>query len=75
MCIRDRNNIKSVPNDISKFSKLETLMIDMNPIQSIDSQVSTLSNLKELGIAKTQISPSEVDAIKKSKPNLKITYP
>lgn len=70
-----QNNIKTVPNDISKFSKLETLMIDMNPIQSIDSQVNKLSHLKELGITKTQIPQSEVDAIKKSKPNLKITYP
>lgn len=70
-----QNNIKSIPNDVSKLSKLETLMIDMNPIQTIDLQVNKLSNLKELGIAKTQILQSEVDAIKKSKPNLKITYP
>lgn len=70
-----QNNIKTIPNDISKLKTLETLMLDINPIQSIDAQVMTLPHLKELGIAKTQILQSEVDAIKSAKPNLNITYP
>ena len=70
-----QNNIKTIPNDISRLKNLETLMLDINPIQSIEKQVITLPKLKELGIAKTQIPQSEVDAIKSAKPNLNITYP
>lgn len=69
-----QNNIKTVPGDLSKLKKLETLMLDMNPLLSIDEQVNALPSLKELGIEKTQIPNSEVDAIQQNKPNLKISY-
>ncbi len=69
-----QNNIKTVPSDLSKLKKLETLMLDMNPLLSIDEQVNALPSLKELGIEKTQIPYSEVDAMQQNKPNLKISY-
>jgi Leucine-rich repeat (LRR) protein len=69
-----QNNIKTVPSDLSKLKKLETLMLDMNPLLSIDEQVNALPSLKELGIEKTQIPNSEVDAMQQNKPNLKISY-
>lgn len=69
-----QNNLKFLPNDLKKLQKLEILRLDMNPLLSLDEQVMTLSNLKELGIEKTQISTSEIDTIRQAKPNLKISY-
>lgn len=69
-----QNNIKMVPQELSKLKKLETLMLDMNPLLSIDEQVNSLPNLKELGVQKTQIPTSEVESMQHNKPNLKIYY-
>lgn len=66
------NNIKILPQAISKLTNLEVLHADVNPIQSLLADVKSLTRLKELGIYKTKISESEIEQIRQALPNCEI---
>lgn len=59
------NNIKQLPEMKSLASKLDSLFIDKNPISSVFPAISSMKNLKKLGIVKTSISDAEIKKIEK----------
>ena len=66
------NNIKILPQALSKLTNLEVLHADVNPIQSLLAEVKSLPRLKELGIYKTKISETEIEQIRQALPNCEI---
>lgn len=67
------NGFKTLPSIVSGLTKLTSLQIQNNPINTIVPAVNILKNLKELGVAMTAISAAELDQIRKNLPNCKIT--
>lgn len=66
------NNLDQLP-DVSGFSSsLDSLFIDINPVSTLFPQISSLTNLKKLGIAKTSISEAEIKQIQLLLPECKI---
>ena len=66
------NQLQNLPHELAQIQGLEMLYLHNNPIKSILETVSELSHLKELGIAATQISESEILQIQKLLPECKI---
>jgi hypothetical protein len=66
------NNIKQLPEMKSFASKLDSLFIDKNPIGSVFPVISSMKNLKKLGIAKTSISDAEINKIEKLLPDCEV---
>ncbi|HCY76768.1 MAG TPA: hypothetical protein DHV28_12680 [Ignavibacteriales bacterium] len=66
------NNINQLPEMKSFASKLDSLFIDMNPINSLFPAISSMKNLKKLGIAKTSISDAEIKEIEKLLPDCEV---
>ncbi len=62
------NKINKVPEMKGFASKLDSLFIDINPVNSLFPAISSMKNLKKLGIAKTSISDSEIKEIQKLLP-------
>jgi hypothetical protein len=66
------NDLAELPSDISRLIQLQMLYVDINPINSLVQVISQLKHLSELGIAKTNISESEIENIKMVLPGCKI---
>lgn len=66
------NNLKELPYAVTGLSELKVLYIDMNPVEQLLPVVSHLKKLEMLGVAKTEISASEIDMIKQVLPECKI---
>ena len=66
------NNIDQLPASIVQLVNLQKLYVDINPISTLMPSISSLNMLDTLGIAKTQISESEIGQIKALLPNCKI---
>jgi hypothetical protein len=66
------NNIDQLPASIVQLGDLKKLYVDINPISTLMPSISSLNMLDTLGIAKTQISESEIGQIKALLPNCKI---
>lgn len=66
------NGIKGLPSSISKLTQLRTLYADVNPLSSVIMVISPLTNLTELGIAKTDIPNSEVIELRQLLPGCNI---
>lgn len=66
------NNIDQLPGSIVQLGDLQKLYVDLNPISTLMPAISSLNMLDTLGIAKTQISESEIGQIKALLPNCKI---
>jgi Leucine-rich repeat (LRR) protein len=67
------NNLSQLPDTKTFASKLDSLFIDMNPINSLFPAIGSMKNLKKLGIAKTSISDAEIKEIEKLLPNCEVT--
>jgi len=67
------NGFSSLPPLVGNFTGLTSLQIQNNPITSIVPTINSLKNLKELGVAMTKISGTEISQIKKTLPECKIT--
>jgi len=68
------NNLDQLP-DVNGFSSsLDSLFIDINPISTLFPQISSLTKLKKLGIAKTSISEAEIKQIQLLLPECKILF-
>jgi hypothetical protein len=66
------NNLDQLP-DVSGFaSSLDSLFVDINPLSTLFPQVSSLVNLKKLGVAKTSLSEAEINQIQLLLPECKI---
>jgi len=66
------NNLDQLP-DVSGFaSSLDSLFVDINPVSTLFPQISSLTNLKKLGIAKTSVSEAEIKQIQILLPECKI---
>lgn len=66
------NNISQLPASLANLDSLQTLYVDINPVSTLMPMVNSLSKLETLGIAKTNISESEIEQIKALLPNCKI---
>ncbi len=66
------NQIKILPAEAGKLTKLKTLYVDINPVTTILPVIRNFHQLENLGIAKTNISRDEIDKIKKQLPHCKI---
>jgi hypothetical protein len=67
------NGLSSLPASVSKLTKLSSLQIQDNPFSTILPTVNSLKSLKELGVALTKISGTEISQIQKTLPECKIT--
>lgn len=66
------NDLTELP-ELSEFAlSLNSLSIDINPINTLFPDISSFKNLKSLSVAKTSISDSEVKAIKDLLPECEI---
>jgi hypothetical protein len=66
------NNIRELPKSVASLSKLKTLYVDQNPIASLITVIGNCKKLELLGVAKTNITPTECTAISKTLPQCKI---
>ena len=66
------NNIDQLPASIVQLGDLQKLYVDINPISTLLPSISSLKMLDTLGVAKTQISESEIGQIKALLPYCKI---
>jgi len=66
------NNIKKLPQTVSKLTQLEILHADLNPIQTLLQEIGSLKGLKQLGIAKTSLPETEITKIQQALPNCEI---
>jgi Leucine-rich repeat (LRR) protein len=57
------NNLGNLPSGIGNLSSLRNFYVDMNPLITLSPAVDKLAGLDTLGVAKTQISDSELDKI------------
>lgn len=66
------NSLKELPSEVSGLSELNVLYVDMNPIEHLLSVVSPLKKLEKLGVAKTEITESEIGMIQNALPKCNI---
>ena len=66
------NSIKKLPAAISKLTQLEILHADSNPVQTLFQEITGLKKLKQLGLAKTQVSDDEIKKIRQVLPDCEI---
>jgi Leucine-rich repeat (LRR) protein len=66
------NKISQLPNMSGCSAQLDSLFVDANPVATLFPVVSSMSKLKALGIAKTSVSPAEVNKIESLLPKCKI---
>jgi Leucine-rich repeat (LRR) protein len=66
------NALESVPFEVFNLQALKTLHLDMNPIETLPPEISRLSNLSELGLVGTKLTPDEIKQIQNRMPNCKI---
>ena len=66
------NKISSIPTEINSMNSLKKLYVDMNPLSVISPSIVRLNNLDTLGIAKTQITQTELNIIRQKLPDCKI---
>lgn len=66
------NQISMLPANLLKFTKLQVLQLDYNPILTLGPIKELVENLEELSIKKTEISESEVADLRRLFPNCKI---
>jgi hypothetical protein len=66
------NHLTKLPNISGLASKLDSLFLDINPISTVFPDINSLTSLKKLGIAKTNISKAEADKIKQKFPNCEV---
>ena len=62
------NSINKIPATVSGLHALKTLYVDMNPLDKLLPVVSPLKNLAKLGVAKTNLSESEIAQIQQVLP-------
>jgi hypothetical protein len=66
------NNLDQLPEVSGFASSLDSLFIDINPVSTLFPQISSLTSLKKLGIAKTSVSEAEIKQIQLLLPECKI---
>lgn len=66
------NQLNSLPQEVKTFTSLKVLYADMNPLTTILPYLTNLKLLEEVGIAKTNISQTELKQIAQLYPNCKI---
>lgn len=66
------NNLSRLPAAIGKMHKLQVLHLDLNPITTVLPVVGKQTNLRELGVGKTGISPDEKAQLAKLLPECRI---
>lgn len=67
------NGLGRLPTSVAKLADLSSLQIQGNPIIILQPTISALKNLKDLGIALTNLSENEISQIQKMLPECKIT--
>jgi|JI6StandDraft_1071083.scaffolds.fasta_scaffold72010_2 mRNA-degrading endonuclease HigB of HigAB toxin-antitoxin module len=68
------NSIAKIPS-FNSLQHLNTLFVDVNPVSTIISSISSLKQLEKLGIGKTTISATEKASLKQLLPNCQIPEP
>ena len=66
------NHLTEFPSSVSSLSNLTTLIADINPVSTVVEIVRPLKNLTQLGIAKTNLSETEINQIKQALPHCEI---
>ena len=66
------NHLAELPSFISSLTNLTTLNADINPVSTVVEIVKPLKNLTQLGIAKTNLSETEINQIKQALPHCEI---
>ncbi len=66
------NHLAELPSSVSNLSNLTTLNADINPVSTLVEIVKPLKNLTQLGIAKTNLSETEINHIKQVLPQCEI---
>lgn len=66
------NDIQDLPVSIGQLSSLKIMYLDINPISIILPVVASLKSLETLGVAKTNISETEINEIQTTLPGCKI---
>lgn len=66
------NDLTELPESSEFALSLNSLSIDMNPINTLFPDISSFKNLKSLSVAKTSISESEISSIKALLPECEI---
>jgi hypothetical protein len=66
------NNLAALPSSLSKLTNLSTIYADLNPIQSVKPVVSSMINLKKLGVVKTGIPETEITQLQQILPKCTI---
>jgi hypothetical protein len=66
------NNLHQLPSSIAGLSDLKVLYVDFNPVTQLFQVVSPLKKLERLGIAKTEISESEIELLQQALPECNI---
>jgi hypothetical protein len=66
------NNLNQLPSSIAGLSDLKVLYVDYNPVTQLLQVVSPLKKLQKLGVAKTEISESEIGLIQQALPECNI---
>lgn len=66
------NQLVTLPPETGYLANLQTLYVDLNPINTLFATIRNLSSLENLGIGKTGIPESEIDQIKALNPNCNI---
>ncbi len=66
------NDIHKLPDMSANGASIDSLFIDMNPINTLYPSLNSMSGLKKLGIVKTSVTEDEVTRIKKQLPECQI---
>lgn len=66
------NNTTTIPSLASNLPNLQELYLDENPLTQITGSVKGLKHLKKIGIAKTNLSQTEINQLRTSFPNCDI---
>lgn len=57
------NNLGNLPSGIGNMSTLRNFYVDMNPLKTLSPAIDNLVSLDTLGVAKTQVSETELEKI------------
>lgn len=67
------NKLNTLPAFVGGMGSLNSIQVDMNPVATVINQVRNLKSLKQIGLAKTGVSASEVNQLKQLLPDCQIS--